>query len=123
MLIDDLGAEAVGCYGGESYSTPNIDALAERGMRYDNAFSMPARMVSRATMLTGRYAFRSNLPFNDTPLVRRDSWGRGEITFGNLLADAGYVTGISGKWQLCEHEKYPDHLSDLGFDHQNAWAW
>ena len=35
VMIDDLGAEAVGCYGGESYKTPNMDALAERGMMFN----------------------------------------------------------------------------------------
>lgn len=123
MMIDDLGAEAIGCYGGQSYPTPHIDALADRGMKFENAFSMPACMVSRATLLTGRYGFRSNLPFNDTPWVRENSWGKGEITFANLLKDAGYATGISGKWQLCEHDRYPNHLDDLGFTHQNSWAW
>lgn len=123
MLIDDLGAEAIGCYGGESYLTPNIDALAERGMRFENAHAMPACMPSRVTLLTGRYAFRSYLPFNDTNWIRKTGWGKGEISFANLMKDQGYATAISGKWQLAEHGRYPEHLDQFGFTHQNPWGW
>ncbi len=123
VMIDDLGAEAIGCYGGESYPTPNIDALAKKGMRFENAYSMPACMPSRVTLLTGRYAFRSNLEFNKTQWIRDTGWGKGEITFANLLKDQGYATAISGKWQLCEHDVVPDHLDRLGFTHQNSWGW
>jgi len=123
VLIDDLGAEAIGCYGGESYSTPHMDALAEKGMRFENAYSMPACMPSRVTLMTGRYAFRSNLPYNDTPWVKREGWGKGEITFANLLQEVGYTTAFSGKWQLCLHDVYPDHLDQMGFQFQNAWGW
>lgn len=67
-MIDDLGAEAIAAYGGKSYRTPNIDRLATEGMMFENAFAQPMCMISRATLMSGRYGFRSGLPENiDVP--------------------------------------------------------
>ncbi len=124
MMIDDLGAEAVGNYGGESYQTPHMDKLATQGMKFENAFAMPMCMIARATLMSGRYGFRSGLPSNIDPVARTgDGWGKDEITVANLLQNAGYTTAISGKWHLCQFDRHPDHLTKKGFEYQNAWAW
>ena len=59
ILADDVGCEPLGCYEGESYATPNIDRLAERGMRFRHCYSMPVCHPSRLTIMTGRYPFRN----------------------------------------------------------------
>jgi arylsulfatase A len=124
VMIDDLGAEGVECYGGESYKTPHMDALAKRGMKFENAYAMPACMVSRATLLSGRYGFRSGLPKNIDSVARTNGgWGKNETTVANLLQDAGYTTAISGKWHLAQIDRFPNHVTEKGFERQNLWGW
>ena len=124
VMIDDLGAEAVGAYGGESYKTPNMDALAKQGMQFNNAFAAPMCMISRATLMSGRYGFRSRMPSNNVRGARTNGgWGANEVTVANLLQDTGYTTAMSGKWHLAQTDRFPTHLADKGFEHQNVWAW
>ena len=59
ILADDLGFETVNCYGGTSYKTPNIDALAKSGIRFANGFATPLCSPSRVELMTGRYGFRT----------------------------------------------------------------
>ena len=59
IMVDDLGKEWVSCYGAEDNKTPNIDALAEGGMKFHNAYSMGSCTPSRTTLLTGRYPSRN----------------------------------------------------------------
>ena len=54
IMVDDLGKEWISCYGAEDIETPNIDALAKTGMRFENAYSMPQCTASRAKLLTGQ---------------------------------------------------------------------
>ena len=55
IMLDDLGKEWISCYGAEDIKTPNIDALAAGGMKFNNAYSMPQCTPSRTTLLTGKY--------------------------------------------------------------------
>lgn len=96
ILIDDLGHEAIGAYGGASYATPNIDRLAASGVRFTHAYSTPLCSPSRVQLMTGRYNHRNYTQWGILP--------PGEISFGNLLRDAGYATFVAGKWQLWGHE-------------------
>ena len=65
ILADDLGFEALGCYGGARYvgqgtvRTPNLDAMAKNGMRFQNCFSTPVCSPARSELLTGKYNFRT----------------------------------------------------------------
>ena len=59
IMLDDLGKEWISCYGAEDIETPNIDALAAGGMKFNNAYSMPQCTPSRATLLTGKYPWRN----------------------------------------------------------------
>jgi len=117
IMADDLGYECLGCNGGTSYRTPNLDALASSGMRFEHCYSMPLCSPSRIKLMTGRYNFRNYL-----------GWGildPKERTFGHLLREAGYATCISGKWQLCHFDlpENADHPKRAGFDEFCVWTW
>ena len=100
ILADDLGYETVGCLGGESYQTPNLDRLASQGLRLDRAYAMPLCTNSRIQLMTGKYNFRNWKAFG---ILDPD-----EPTFGQILQQAGYKTCIAGKWQLTSYDP-PDY--------------
>ena len=95
ILADDVGSEVLSCYGGESYRTARIDALAAEGLRYQRAYAMPACHPTRITFLTGQYPRRLGNPeWGTFPQSAR------RRTLPQLLRDAGYANAIAGKWQL-----------------------
>jgi arylsulfatase A len=110
IMVDDFGYECVGANGGESYQTPNLDALAASGMRFENCHVQPLCTPTRAQLMTGRYNVRNYVNFG-TLL-------RSETTFGNLFKQAGYATGVCGKWQLGHQVDSPQHF---GFDESCLW--
>lgn len=76
-MIDDLGAEQIGTYGGESYATPEMDRLATQGMQFNNAFAQPMCQISRATLMSGKYGFRLGFRANnDRPLSSEEGCGK-----------------------------------------------
>lgn len=115
IMADDLGMECLGAYGGTSYETPHLDALAESGMRFTQCYSNPKCVPSRVNILTGRYGFRTGQEWGHIP--------DDEITFGTLLQDAGYQTALAGKWQLGLLKDNPDHPREKGFGQFSVWAW
>ena len=92
IIADDLGRECLGCYGGQSYPTPNIDALARRGVRYRCCYATPMCSPSRVMLLTGRRS--------DHNYVQWARWNQTDATIASVLAGAGYRTAMSGKWHL-----------------------
>ena len=118
ILADDVGQEVLGCYGGESYRTPHLDALARTGMRFNNSYSMPVCHPTRLTLMTGKYPFRhGSVTWGDFPKTEE------AYTFSNLLQKAGYRTGIAGKWQLCLMRDDLDHPQRLGFQQSDMFGW
>jgi arylsulfatase A-like enzyme len=115
IMADDLGEEILGAYGGESFDTPNIDALAESGTRFTHAFSTPVCSPSRTTILTGRYTFRYPHEWGHLPAD--------EVTFGNVMRDAGYATAAAGKWQMGLLKNKPLQPRKEGFNRYSFWAW
>ncbi len=120
ILADDIGYEAFNCDGGTSYRTPNIDNMAEKGMRFTQAYSQPLSAPSRTELMTGKYNFHNYEGFG----IMSPS----EVTFGNLMKDAGYVTGICGKWQMYGNaiqQKISGRVgclpTQVGFDHYFVW--
>jgi arylsulfatase A len=110
ILADDLGYETIAANGGESYRTPNLDRLAAGGVRFEHCYAQPLCTPSRVQIMTGRYNVRNYRNFGSLP--------RGERTFAHLLKDAGYATGIAGKWQLGSEIDAPGHF---GFDEAFLW--
>ena len=92
IMADDFGYECVTANGGQSYQTPNLDRLAASGVRFEQCHVQPLCTPTRVQLMTGRYNIRNYLNFGTLP--------RTEVTFGNLMKQAGYATAICGKWQL-----------------------
>ena len=100
IYADDLGYGDVSCYGSSTISTPNIDRLASQGLRFTNAHCTSASSTpSRYSLLTGEYAWRrqgTGIATGDASAIIKP----GRITIATLLKNAGYTTGVSGKWHL-----------------------
>lgn len=110
IMADDFGYECVTANGGESYQTPVLDKLAAEGVRFEHCHVQPLCTPTRVQLMTGRYNVRNYLNFGTLP--------KSERTFGNLLKEAGYATGICGKWQLGQGKDLPQHF---GFDESCLW--
>src|SRR5262245_1072913 len=95
---DDCGIDCFGCYGSDRSKslTPNIDALAQSGLRFDRCYSTPLCGPSRCVINTGRYGFRSGGLTNQT--AGRPSY-KDEPALARILKQAGYATGMAGKWR------------------------
>lgn len=116
ILSDDVGAETVGVYGGESYQTPELDSLAREGIRFDYGHAQPLCTPSRVKIMTGKYNFRNYRHFGYLDPK--------ETTFAHVLRNAGYSTTIVGKWQLYSNP-FEDIQGSLpagaGFDEALIW--
>jgi arylsulfatase A-like enzyme len=123
IMVDDMGRDWVSCYGAK-HQTPNIDRLAQEGVRYETAWSMPICTPTRVTLLTGQYPFRHGWTQHyDVP-----RWGGAGLswtqftTFARALRDSGYATAIGGKWQINDLRTQPDVLLQHGFDQHCVWT-
>jgi arylsulfatase A-like enzyme len=116
IVADDQGYHDLGVQGATDIKTPNIDQLAAEGVRFTQAYvTCPVCSPSRAGLLTGRYQVRFGHEFNPGPNAPA-TFGlpAEERTIANYLKDAGYATGLVGKWHLgYRPELQPTHR---GFD-------
>jgi arylsulfatase A len=110
IMADDFGFECVAANGGESYRTPHLDRLAETGLRFEHCHVQPLCTPTRVELMTGRHNVRNYIQFGLLP--------RTETTFAHLLKNAGYATGVCGKWQLGTEPDSPRHF---GFDESLLW--
>ena len=123
-MVDDLGKDWISCYGADDIQTPNIDALADTGLKFHNAWSMPQCTPTRATLLTGQYPWRSGW-VNHWDVPR---WGDAYFdwekytTFASIMKAAGYKTAIAGKWQINDFRIEPEVLRKHGFDDWCMWT-
>ena len=115
ILADDLGNADLG-YRGSDIKTPNIDKLAQDGVRLDSFYGMPVCTPSRAELMTGRYAMRYGL--ETLVIFPSHTYGlpTDERTLPQALKDAGYDTAMVGKWHLghADQKYWPQNR---GFDH------
>jgi arylsulfatase A len=123
IAADDLGFQDLSCYGGTSaWTTPNLDALAAKGMRFKYCFSAPLCTPTRGELLTGRYPFRTGI----TALASSTSYldPAKEVTLANMLKQAGYTTAVVGKWHLnstSAEASSKSHITACGFDEQYCY--
>lgn len=123
IMVDDMGRDWVSCYGSE-HQTTNVDRLAKEGLRYTTVWSTPICTPTRVTLLTGQYPFRHGwVQHYDVPRWggRGLDWDR-YTTFAAAIRDAGYATGVGGKWQINDLRSQPDALKRHGFDEHCVWT-
>jgi len=110
IMSDDHAAPAISAYNGflaETFKTPNLDRLADEGMRFDNCFCTNSICTpSRATVLTGKYSHKNGALTLDV------AFDGSQQTFPKLLQKAGYYTAMVGKWHL--------GTEPTGFDYYNV---
>lgn len=124
VLVDDLGKEWIETCGADIH-TPNINSLADQGIYFQKAYSMPQSTPSRVALMTGQYPYRSGwINHYDVP-----RWGHGASfdiscnpSFPKHLKEAGYKNCIAGKWQLNDFRLQPDIMNQLGFDEYCMWT-
>jgi arylsulfatase len=106
VFIDDLGYADVGCFGAKGYATPNIDRMAEEGMRFTSFYVAQAVCsASRAALLTGCYPNRVGI-FGAYGPSAQVGINAEEETMAEVLKKKGYATGIFGKWHLGHHRQF-----------------
>lgn len=111
VMTDDQGYGDLGATGNNLIRTPNIDAMARRSGSMENFYVCPVCAPTRACLMTGRYNYRTRVV--DT-WVGRAMMEPKETTIAEILHDAGYETGIFGKWHLGDN--YPMRPMDQGFN-------
>ncbi len=112
ILTDDQGWGDLSINGNTSIQTPNIDQIAHSGARFENFYVSPVCSPTRAELLTGRYHPRSGVHGTSAGAERLDT---DEILLSQVFQDAGYTTGIFGKWH--NGQQGPYHPNHRGFDH------
>lgn len=111
IITDDQGYGDLGFTGNHHLKTPVLDAFAKASVRFTNFYVSPVCAPTRSSLMTGRYSLRTGV---------RDTYNGGammstnEITLAELLKEAGYATGLFGKWHLGDN--YPSRPMDQGFD-------
>lgn len=124
VMADDLGAECLGCYGSTTYRTPNLDAMAKRGVRFENAYCTPLCTPTRAQLMTGQYPFRNGWPVGIwTKPIEERVFDPEQSHISHVLKSAGYATAVTGKWQLARFDYHPEHPAQCGFDEHCLWTW
>lgn len=114
ILADDLGFAEIGANKSDRYKTPNIDSLADNGIRFNHFYTAPLCGPSRALILTGRYAFRSGAVTQDAcaSIIREGE--KAEVMAPAVLKKAGYTSAMIGKWgQILPS----GDAAQWGFDH------
>lgn len=116
ILTDDQGYGDFSCTGNPYVHTPNMDSLKENGKMFTNFHVSAVSAPTRAALMTGRYAYRTGVTGVNKSKVNMFA---DEKTIAEYMKDAGYDTGLFGKWHLGYN--YPMRPIDQGFDEYCAW--
>jgi arylsulfatase A-like enzyme len=117
ILADDLGWSDLNSYGNQAHSTPNLDALAGSGLRFTDAYAASCVCSpTRASIMSGKYPARNNFTIwsegrGGAPSAKHLALD--EVTIAEALKQAGYATGMVGKWHLGGPDHFP---TKQGFD-------
>ena len=111
VLTDDQGYGDIGIHGNDKIRTPNLDRFATEGIEFTHFYVSPVCAPTRASLMTGRYHYRSGVLETYRGGARMDG---DEVTLAELLKAVGYRTGIFGKWHL--GDSYPMRAIDQGFE-------
>lgn len=111
VLTDDQGYGDLGCHGNPILKTPNIDRFYRESVRFTDFNVSPTCAPTRAALLTGRHEFRSGVTHT---IFERERLTTNAVTIAEVLKNAGYVTGIFGKWHLGDEPEYQPN--QRGFD-------
>jgi arylsulfatase A-like enzyme len=121
IFADDIGYEALNSYGGLDFKTPELKAAD--GMRFSRMYTSPVCTPSRVSMHSGLYVPRHGhygvLPVHQGTKKIVDF--KRFPTYAQQLRGNGYLTSVTGKWQLATLEHHPDHIRDSGFDSWCIW--
>ena len=133
ILMDDAGYGDFGCYGQSKIETPNIDALASKGILFTDMYAgAPVSAPSRCCLMTGLHSGHAQIRSNDEMTERGDVWKlramidnpglegqkpleEGTVTLANVMSEAGYATSMIGKWGLGGPSS-SSTPNDMGFD-------
>lgn len=118
LVVDDMGYGDPGVYGGGATigaATPNMDRLANNGLKLTGVYSQPTCTPTRSAMMTGRLPARTGLtrPILAGDVVKKNPW-EGESSIAKILSDSGYYTVLTGKWHTGELKGMRPH--EVGFD-------
>lgn len=106
IFIDDMGYGDLGCYGATGFETPNLDAMASKGMRFTNFYAaQPVCTASRAGLLTGCYPNRIGFSGALFP-HHKIGLNSKELTMAEMFKEQGYATACFGKWHLGWQEAF-----------------
>jgi len=104
ILADDLGYSDLSCYGGE-IQTPNLDRLAQNGLRFTRFYNASRSCPTRASLLTGLYQHQAGIgrmTFEQNLPGYRGTMTHNGVTIAEVLKESGYHTGMIGKWHVAE---------------------
>lgn len=111
IITDDQGYPAVGAHGHPWLLTPNMDKLRETGTAFDRFLVSPTCSPTRSALMTGRHPLKNGITHT---IFERERMALGAVTLPQVLAKAGYKSGIFGKWHLGDEEEYQP--GSRGFD-------
>lgn len=119
IMADDLGYGDLGCYGNVEANTPNLDQLASEGIRFTDYHSNSSVCApTRAALMTGRYQQRAGVYS-----VYNGRLKRSEKTIAQRLKEAGYSTGIFGKWHLTGHARTEQEFQNYNNNGPTTWGF
>lgn len=126
ILADDLGYSDIGCYGSE-IMTPNLDALAKKGIRYTNFYNSARSCPSRASLLTGLYPHQTgmgNMVIDQGAESYSGDLNEKCVTIAQVLQQNSYGTYMTGKWHLTKHtDMFEKDLPEEKREYTSKYNW